>query len=83
MGQWNTFEITVRGKTVTVVLNGKTVIPGATLPDLPDRGPVVLQHHGSKRDGKWTSPPSLVQFRNIQIKELPAEGKAASAAIRG
>jgi hypothetical protein len=70
VGQWNTFEITVRGKTVTVVLNGKTVIPGATLPDLPARGPVVLQHHGSKRDGKWTSPPSLVQFRNISIKEL-------------
>ena len=38
VGQWNTFEITVRGKTVTVLLNGKTVIPGATLPDLPDRG---------------------------------------------
>lgn len=82
VGQWNTFEITVRSKTVTVVLNGKTVIPGATLPDLPDRGPVVLQHHGSKRDGKWTSPPSLVQFRNIMIKELPAEGKVASAAER-
>ena len=82
VGQWNTFEITVRGKTVTVLLNGKTVIPGATLPDLPDRGPVVLQHHGGKRDGKWTSPPSLVQFRNIQIKELPAEGKVASASER-
>ena len=71
VGQWNTFEITVRGKTVKVVLNGKTVIPGAALPDLPDRGPIILQHHGSKRDGKWTSPPALVQFRNIMIKELP------------
>jgi hypothetical protein len=71
VGQWNTFEITVRGKTVTVALNGKTVIPGATIPDLPERGAVVLQHHGSKRDGKWTSPPALVQFRNISIKELP------------
>jgi hypothetical protein len=70
VGQWNTFEITVRGQTVSVVLNGKTVIPGATLPDLPASGPVVLQHHGGKRDGKWTSPPSLVQFRNIMIKEL-------------
>lgn len=70
IGEWNTFEITVRGKTVSVVLNGKPVLPGANLPDLPDRGPVVLQHHGSKRDGKWTSSPSLVQFRNISIKEL-------------
>ena len=79
VGQWNTFEITVRGKTVTVALNGKTVIAGANLPDLPARGPVVLQHHGSKRDGKWTSPPALVQFRNIMIKELPAQTKAAKA----
>ena len=32
--------------------------------------PVGLQHHGSKVDGEWVSPPSLVQFRNIFIKEL-------------
>ncbi|HEX7860266.1 MAG TPA: DUF1080 domain-containing protein [Verrucomicrobiae bacterium] len=70
VGEWNQFEITVKGKAVTVVLNGKTVIDRANLPDLPERGPVVLQHHGAKRDGKWTSPPSLVQFRNIAIKEL-------------
>lgn len=76
VGQWNAFEITVRGKTVTVVLNGKTVIADATLPDLPTRGPIILQHHGSKRDGKWTSPPSLVQFRNISIKELSASARA-------
>lgn len=70
VGEWNQFEITTRGKTVTVVLNGKTVIDKANLPDLPDRGPIILQHHGAKRDGKWTSPPSLVQFRNISVKEL-------------
>lgn len=70
VGEWNQFEITVRGNTVKVVLNGKTVIPEAKLPDLPAKGPVVLQHHGGKRDGKWNSPPSLVQFRNIHIKEL-------------
>ena len=70
VGEWNQFEITTRGKTVTVVLNGETVIDKANLPDLPDRGPIILQHHGAKRDGKWTSPPSLVQFRNISVKEL-------------
>lgn len=72
VGEWNQFEITVRGNTVKVVLNGKAVIPEAKLPDLPAKGPVVLQHHGGKRDGKWNSPPSLVQFRNIYIKELAA-----------
>lgn len=70
VGEWNHFEITVRGDTVTVVLNGKTVIAGAQIPDLPARGRIGLQHHGSKRDGKWSSPPSLVQFRKISIKEL-------------
>src|SRR5262249_10565842 len=48
VGEWNHFEITVKGKTVTVALNGKTVIPGATIPDLPERGRIALQHHGSK-----------------------------------
>lgn len=70
VGEWNRFEITVRGKTVTVVLNGKTVIAGAQIPDLPARGRLGLQHHGSKRDGRWNSPPSLMQFRNVFIREL-------------
>src|SRR5687767_13015774 len=72
VGEWNRFEITVRGQSVTVVLNGKTVITGAQLADLPARGPIVLQHHGSKRNGQWTSPPSLVQFKNIFVKDLSA-----------
>jgi hypothetical protein len=70
VGQWNHFEITARGNTVKVVLNDKTVIPGAEIPDLPPRGRLALQHHGSKRDGKWTGPPSLLQFKNIYLKEL-------------
>jgi hypothetical protein len=71
VGDWNHFEITVRGKTVQVELNGKTVIPGATIPDLPARGRIALQHHGSKdASGAWAGPPSLVQFKNIAIKEL-------------
>src|SRR5687767_1693944 len=70
IGEWNTFEITLRGDRLTVNLNGQTVIKEALLPGIPARGPLGLQHHGSKRDGKWTGPPSLVQFRNISIKEL-------------
>ncbi|MBL9083786.1 MAG: DUF1080 domain-containing protein [Planctomycetales bacterium] len=71
IGEWNTFEITVIGNRLTVVNNGHKVIDNAELPDLPESGPVGLQHHGSKKNGEWTSPPSLVQFRNIEIKELP------------
>jgi hypothetical protein len=70
VGEWNHFEITVKGNTVTVALNGKTVLPGATIPDLPARGRIALQHHGGERDGKWNSPPSLLQFKNIFVKEL-------------
>jgi type 1 glutamine amidotransferase len=72
VAEWNHFEITVRGKTVKVVLNGKVVIPGATIPDLPARGRLAFQHHGGKnKQGDWSGPPSLVQFKNIYIKELP------------
>jgi type 1 glutamine amidotransferase len=78
VGEWNHFEITARGNTVKVVLNGKTVIPGATIPDLPARGRLAFQHHGGKnKQGAWSGPPSLVQFKNVYIKELP--GTAAGS----
>jgi type 1 glutamine amidotransferase len=74
VGEWNHFEITAQSKTVKVVLNGKTVIPGATIPDLPAKGRLAFQHHGGKnKEGDWTGPPSLVQFKNVYIKELPAD----------
>src|SRR6516164_4201036 len=75
VGEWNHFEITVRAKTVKVVLNEKTVIPGATIPNLPARGRLAFQHHGGKnKQGEWSGPPSLVQFKNIYIKELSGAG---------
>src|SRR5262249_16395679 len=61
IGEWNHFEISVVGKTVKVSLNGKQVIHGATIPNLPDRGRLALQHHGGKNaQGEWAGPPSLV-----------------------
>lgn len=71
IGEWNAFEITMRGTRLTVVLNGHTVISDAELPGVPPSGPIALQHHGGMKDGVWTGPPSLVQFRNINITELP------------
>ena len=71
VGQWNHFEITVRGDRVTVVFNGKTVIHKAQLPGMAPKGAIALQHHGAKRGGQWVGPPSLVQFKNIYIKRLP------------
>ena len=75
VGEWNAFEITLKGDRLTVVLNDKAVIKDAELPGIPARGPIQLQHHGGFKDGKYLGPPSLVQFRNIRIKSLePIKG---------
>lgn len=70
IGEWNTFEITMKGDRLTVILNDQTIIDDVQLPGVNDRGPIALQHHGNKVDGEWASSPSLVQFRNIHIKEI-------------
>ena len=70
VGQWNHFEITAKGERISVELNGKKVIDNVRLPGIAPRGAIALQHHGGKKDGKWNSPPALMQFRNIYIKEL-------------
>lgn len=71
VGEWNTFEITMKGDRLTVVLNGQTVIENAQLPDVPASGKLALQHHGGRgKDGQMTAASSLIQFRNIFIKEL-------------
>ncbi len=70
IGEWNTFKITMKKNRMTVELNGIVVIENALLPELPEKGRIGLQHHGSKKDGAWVSPPSLVQFRRIYIKEI-------------
>lgn len=71
-GQWNTFEITMRGDRLWVRLNGEEVIRDSRLPGVPRTGPIGLQHHGTRdrQTGRWLGPPSLVQFRNIAIREL-------------
>jgi hypothetical protein len=70
LGEWNTFHIIMKGDRLTVILNGIKVIDNAQLPGIPESGPIALQHHGSLKDGEWTSSPSLVQFRKIFIREL-------------
>jgi hypothetical protein len=56
-GQWNTYEITARGKHFTVILNGTRTV------DVDDskhaRGPIALQYAAG-----------TVKFRKVQIKPL-------------
>ena len=70
VGEWNSFEITLKGDRLTVVLNGIVVIENAELPGIPARGPLAFQHHGGFANDRYLGPPSLVQFRNIRIKTL-------------
>ena len=40
VGEWNAFEITLKGDRLTVVLNGVAVIEGAQLPGVPATPPL-------------------------------------------
>jgi len=48
------------------------VIHKALFPGLDVKGPIGLQHHGgvNEETGKLQGGSSLVQFRNVWIKEL-------------
>ena len=72
VGEWNTFDITMKGDRLTVRLNDETVIDHAQLPGVPESGKLALQHHGGYDEAKkeWNSASSLVQFRNIYISPI-------------
>lgn len=70
-GEWNAFDITVKGDRITVYLNNILVIEDGWLRGIADQGPIGLQHHGGMReDGTMDPTSSEVQFRNIWIKEI-------------
>ena len=72
VGQWNAFDVLVKGDRITVVNNGIVVIHNALFPGLDVTGPIGFQHHGgvNPETGKLRGASSLVQFRNIWIQEL-------------
>jgi hypothetical protein len=56
-GKWNTYEVTVKGRDVTVVLNGQTT---AKLRNgMFDEGPIALQHGAG-----------AIKFRKVEVKAL-------------
>lgn len=72
VGFWNAFDITVNGERITIVNNGIVIIDNAYYPGLNVEGKIGFQHHGgvNEKTGKLKGASSLVQFRNIWIKEL-------------
>src|SRR5258708_12924020 len=71
-GEWNSEEITAKGRLVTVVLNG-TIIGDANLDSVRD--PAVLKKHPGL--ARASGPIGLlghgtrVEFRNFRIREFP------------
>ena len=56
-GKWNTYEVTVNGRDITVVLNGQTT---AKLRNgMFDEGPIALQHGAGS-----------IKFRKVEVKPL-------------
>lgn len=75
-GEWNTQEITARGRQIKIVVNGQTILD-ADLNSITD--PVkLMKHPGLFRERGhigFLGHNDYLEFRNIRIKELPAQEK--------
>jgi hypothetical protein len=74
VGEWNTEEIIAKGKQVTVILNGTTIVDAdiekASTPATIDKN----QHPGLKREKGhigFLGHGSVVHFRDIRVMEKP------------
>jgi hypothetical protein len=72
-GEWNTEEIIAKGPKIKVILNG-TVITDADITEARENGTMDgRQHPGLNRDKGhigFLGHGSVVQFRNIRVKDL-------------
>ena len=71
VGEWNTEEITAKGRQITVTLNGKVIVD-ANLDDVKDEA--ELKKHPGLKNAKghigFLGHGAEVEFRNMRIKEL-------------
>jgi hypothetical protein len=71
-GEWNSEEITAKGRLITVVLNGTTIVD-ANLDSVRDPA-VLAKHPGLARSSGHIGllgHGTRVEFRNFRIQELP------------
>ena len=80
VGEWNAEEITARGRHITVVLNGTTIVD-ASLDDVKDDALLARHRDLTKPEGSrgianskghigFLGHGARVEFRNIRIREL-------------
>lgn len=76
VGEWNYEEIIARGPKIKVILNG-TVITDADITEAREKGTMDgKEHPGLKRDKGhigFLGHGSVVQFRNIRVKDLSGQ----------
>jgi hypothetical protein len=69
-GRWNVFEITAKGDSFTVVLNGQKTVDGAKDAKHPS-GRIALQHGPGVKDDKGVANDrGVVRFRKVDIRPL-------------
>lgn len=69
-GKWNVYEITAKGDTFTVTLNGQRTVDGAKDSKLAS-GRIALQHGlGLKDDKGVPNDKGVVKFRKLEIRPL-------------
>jgi hypothetical protein len=69
-GKWNVYEITAKGSTFTVTLNGQKTVNGAQDAKFAS-GRIALQHGlGLKDDKGVENDKGVVKFRKVEIKPL-------------
>jgi hypothetical protein len=70
-GEWNTEEITAKGRRVTVTVNGQVVVDGS-LDDVKDEA--TLRKHPGLKSAKGhlgvLGVGTRIEFRNLRVKEL-------------
>jgi len=73
VGEWNSEEITAKGRQVTVVLNGVTIVD-ADLDKASEKGTVDGQPHPGLKNTKghigFLGHGDVLWFRNLRVKDL-------------
>ncbi len=78
-GQWNFQEVRAIGSRITVILNGEVIVD-TDLEDFRDKATIDGKKHPGLHNAKghigWLGHKTRVDWRNIRIKEVPADYKA-------